>query len=391
MEIFHDIKGRRTKEIPTVQASGSAALPPSQDLQDLYDLVPNASFFTSVSIPGLTDKSPPTSLNPPKSEKYPKLLTTFSEPPLKNSTEIYDTYTVTKQQVTNLEMATKNQAVSPLWYQHRMGRVTASKAHSVLTRRETTCPDNLVKRIVGYTSYDLSKKESVKWGIDNEDECRVEYQKHQSLSHINFTCNLSGFVVNTNHPFLGASPDGIINCQCCGRGTVEIKCPFKHRNVTVQEAAATDKDFCISSSLSLKSNHKYYTQVQFQMYITKCQYCDFVVFTKCKPAPSMVIIRLCIDVDFCKNLIAKCEHFVKNFIIKELVTRELENSTTATTISTDQQDDQSVQTWCICAELEYGRMIKCDNDDCPYQWFHYKCVNIRRKPRGKWFCFSCDN
>ncbi|XP_041361861.1 uncharacterized protein LOC121377829 [Gigantopelta aegis] len=108
---------------------------------------------------------------------------------------------------------------------------------------------------------------------------------------------------------------------------------------------------------------------------------------ECKTAPSMVIVRLSIDVDFCQSLIAKCEHFVNNFVKNELVSRKLENQPVVTSTH---KEDNSDQTWCICAEVEYGRMIKCDNEDCPYQWFHYKCVNIRRKPRGKWFCASCD-
>ncbi|XP_077553350.1 uncharacterized protein LOC144168189 [Haemaphysalis longicornis] len=30
--------------------------------------------------------------------------------------------------------------------------------------------------------------------------------------------------------FFAASPDGLVECSCCGRGVLEIKCPCKHRN-----------------------------------------------------------------------------------------------------------------------------------------------------------------
>ena len=93
-----------------------------------------------------------------------------------------------------------------------MGKVTGTKAHDVLTRRDTTIPDNLVKRIVGYVSYDLSKKGAVKWGIQHEDECRQAYSSHQTHQYINFKIELSGFAINSQHPFLGATPDGIISC-----------------------------------------------------------------------------------------------------------------------------------------------------------------------------------
>lgn len=35
-------------------------------------------------------------------------------------------------------------------------------------------------------------------------------------------------------------------------------------------------------------------------------------------------------------------------------------------------------------------MIKCDNEGCPYKWFHYPCVNIRREPCREWLSASCD-
>ena len=34
-------------------------------------------------------------------------------------------------------------------------------------------------------------------------------------------------------------------------------------------------------------------------------------------------------------------------------------------------------------------MIGCDNDLCPIEWFHFKCVQITSKPKGKWYCPKC--
>lgn len=388
-DIFQQIKGKRTKDIPTVQATGSAPLPPQQVLDELFAIAPNAAFFTSIRDPPQDNTTPET---PITEDKYPPLLSTLQQADQCNidnrCDDILSTYSVSQYQADNLESATRNQSVSSLWYQHRMGRVTASKAHDILTRKATTPAANLVKRIAGYSTYDLSKKQQVKWGIDHEEECRQAYTTHQQGQHIGFDCSASGFVINPRHPFLGASPDGITNCTCCGKGTLEIKCPYKHRNQTVQQAAKNDQDFCLHASLHLKTNHRYYTQVQMQMYITNCQYCDFVVYTKCQPAASMIIVRITIDKDFCQKLINKCDSFVKNSVIPELVTRELENQPVP-----DQEPaniNQSDRTWCICSEPEYGRMVRCDGDLCPYEWFHYHCVNVRRKPRGQWFCTSCS-
>ena len=36
----------------------------------------------------------------------------------------------------------------------------------------------------------------------------------------------AGLFIDPYRPFLGASPDGIVNCKCCGKGVIEIKCPL---------------------------------------------------------------------------------------------------------------------------------------------------------------------
>lgn len=51
-------------------------------------------------------------------------------------------------------------------------------------------------------------------------------------SHANFTVQSSGLVINPSYPYIGASPDGVVDCQCCGQGQLEIKCPFKYRDVS---------------------------------------------------------------------------------------------------------------------------------------------------------------
>lgn len=45
--------------------------------------------------------------------------------------------------------------------------------------------------------------------------------------------------------------------------------------------------------------------------------------------------------------------------------------------------------YCSCNEISYGEMIGCDNNDCPIEWFHFRCVNLTAKPKGKWFCPTC--
>ena len=52
------------------------------------------------------------------------------------------------------------------------------------------------------------------------------YKELRKTTLVRFSIGDSGLVLNPKWPHLGASPDGIVQCECCGRGMIEIKCPF---------------------------------------------------------------------------------------------------------------------------------------------------------------------
>ncbi|KAM4626901.1 inhibitor of growth protein 5-like [Discoglossus pictus] len=54
----------------------------------------------------------------------------------------------------------------------------------------------------------------------------------------------------------------------------------------------------------------------------------------------------------------------------------------------DMPVDPNEPTYCLCHQVSYGEMIGCDNPDCPIEWFHFACVDLTTKPKGKWFCPS---
>uniref|UniRef100_A0A1B0GPL1 Uncharacterized protein n=1 Tax=Phlebotomus papatasi TaxID=29031 RepID=A0A1B0GPL1_PHLPP len=55
----------------------------------------------------------------------------------------------------------------------------------------------------------------------------------------------------------------------------------------------------------------------------------------------------------------------------------------------DMPVDPNEPTYCLCHQVSYGEMIGCDNPDCPIEWFHFACVGLTIKPKGKWFCPKC--
>lgn len=53
------------------------------------------------------------------------------------------------------------------------------------------------------------------------------------------------------------------------------------------------------------------------------------------------------------------------------------------------QRESPEPTYCVCHQVSYGDMICCDNDACEIEWFHFQCVSLTSKPKGKWYCPNC--
>ncbi|KNA10300.1 hypothetical protein SOVF_145710 [Spinacia oleracea] len=51
--------------------------------------------------------------------------------------------------------------------------------------------------------------------------------------------------------------------------------------------------------------------------------------------------------------------------------------------------DPNEPTYCLCNQVSYGEMVACDNPDCRIEWFHFGCVGLKEKPKGKWYCSDC--
>jgi len=47
--------------------------------------------------------------------------------------------------------------------------------------------------------------------------------------------------------------------------------------------------------------------------------------------------------------------------------------------------------YCLCQNVSFGDMVACDNEKCPYEWFHWSCVGLKSEPNGKWYCPVCSD
>ena len=226
---------------------------------------------------------------------------------------------LTPQQIDELERATRDQRLSPAWFSARRHRLTASKFGEILHRRNTTSPDKLVERILHPKSF---KSVQTDWGIEHES---VALQKYVEFQHSTGDPNLSvcpsGFIVCSDYPFLGASPDGAVFSPALPdpHGYLEIKCPYNQRNMTPLDAC-TSAEFCCElgedGQMKLRRSHHYYAQVQGQMAIGKRNWCDFVIYTQ----KNIAVERITFDSSYWSNeLQPKLVDFYDNILAPEIV------------------------------------------------------------------------
>jgi hypothetical protein len=149
--------------------------------------------------------------------------------------DLIESLKLSDQQQLDLNTLTLDQSKSEIWHKHRVGRLTASNFHRIVSRSKTLAnpkcdkdrdASSLLKTVMGLDSKVTTK--AMKHGKTMEPHAKAAYKKAMSHNHKRFIASDCGFVVDRKHPFLGASPDLLVECSCkrnCGKGLCEIKCP----------------------------------------------------------------------------------------------------------------------------------------------------------------------
>ena len=264
---------------------------------------------------------------------------------------------------------------------------TASRLKAAVSTNIAQPSQSLIKAVC-YPESVCFKSDSTTWGCRHEEQARREYESIAQIQHIDLSISKSGLVVHVSYPFMGGSPDGIINCECCGFGMLEVKCPYSCRDTSFREKATESTFFLdeFDGELALNVYHAYYYQVQAQLKLCNAKYCDFVVFRK----EELFIQRIYLDEPFITISLEKCKEFIKVGVLLELVakfySREPISSKSSALGTTDNNE-----LWCYCRGEESGEMFGCDNPDCHILWFHTACLHITRIPKGKCTALNAVN
>ena len=294
---------------------------------------------------------------------------------------------ITSEEATAIELETRGQSSTNTWFQHRAGRITASNFKAAV-RTQTVHPDHLSASLIKRICYPASHKFSsaaTSWGCNHESDALAAYTVIAKSSHTSFTLRESpGLHINPRYPHLGASPDGVVHCECHGNGIVEVKCPYCKRNDTIEDAA-DDPRFCLEKcgdgSLSLKRSHEYFYQVQCQLFVTGMAYCDFVVYTS---KDNLFVQRHVPDTDFwCEN-ISVIDKFYLGGILPELIGKLF---TRAIVHTSDLVPGELI---CYCRKPATATdMLNCCNTNCKVKQYHRQCLGLKTVPKRAWRCPDC--
>lgn len=178
-------------------------------------------------------------------------------------------FQVTQRDIIDIELNTREQSKSVLWMSERAWRLTASKFGDILKATVRRDMDKLCRTIV------FPRQLSVKAIVHGRKYEKTAIRDFELKSCKKVKC--CGLFIDPIYNFLAASPDGLIG----GEELIEIKCPYKGFGKKI----CANRDFPFlyinpsDKRVHLRTDCKYYYQVQGQLGITSRERCYFVVFT----------------------------------------------------------------------------------------------------------------
>lgn len=198
------------------------------------------------------------------------------------------------------------------WHKLRAGKFTGSDFHTLMGNSETK--NNLllkktaerIRRMIVEDTYTNSDMER---GVKLESQARLLYEMktNQTITEVGFVeldewvgCSPDGLIENKEEK-TNEEEEKKINDNYTG-GIIEIKCP---------------KDtVLLHQILNDKVKPEYYTQIQFNLYVTDRQYCDYIAYNENWPLFIKRIDRDEEHINKIKETIEECKKKVLSNIEK---------------------------------------------------------------------------
>ena len=194
---------------------------------------------------------------------------------------------INPDKVTQVDSETREQYLTKDWGTERFYRFTAS-LHKDLKEKKTergfrTLAKQCLEKRQNKATPNYYLKNKMEHGIFFEPQAIKVYTNHFKMIKHPLKYEKCGLVLNTDYYFMGASADGkVIDTALEGQkkfGILEVKCPEQYKEIDPKHAALVSDNFCLHLSLDgelrINKNHVYYDEVQHQLAMTGCHFCDF--------------------------------------------------------------------------------------------------------------------
>ncbi|CAK1589570.1 unnamed protein product [Parnassius mnemosyne] len=215
-----------------------------------------------------------------------------------------------EEERTRIERQTILQSESSEWLELRRSLLTASNFGKVIKMRPDTSCANIVKQLLYKININAAPMQH---GREYEKKALQQLSTQEALD-----IRPCGLYIDPEIPYLGATPDGIIDEETI----VEVKCPITAFKTGLEEAITKKKvNFWIKDklgNLKINKNHNWFYQVQGQLHVTRKAKCVFAVwFSESQPLKTEVIYR---DDDCFENKMkSKLCNFYLNCILPEIL------------------------------------------------------------------------
>lgn len=221
--------------------------------------------------------------------------------------------------VQDVEQMTCGQTENELWFKYRYGRITSSLFSKVCHFRGKSHDNYITREILNDKSNALNTN-AIMYGRQNEIIAKQLFFDMYSHDHVNAKMKPCGLNISVDHPFLGASPDAYLYCKCCGKGLVEVKCSYSHRNETPYDVAS-DPNYHLyrdtNDVVKLRVDSPWYVQIQGQLGVCKARWCDFVFYTDM----GFISDRIYYDECFFNDIVNKCSSFFDKYVHPALLAK----------------------------------------------------------------------
>ena len=223
----------------------------------------------------------------------------------------------TKRVISKISRRTRLQSKSSYWFLYRRCLVSGTMAKRVIRQNELRENNEKLNRIITKTFPNRFMNEAMRYGLLHEENALKALLDLFKTEHRKPKIDAHGVILYDKAPFVGASVDGVLSCECCKKSIlIEVKCPFHLKDTGIENWSILeyfDKD------QNLKRNHTYFNQINLYQGILGIQDAFFIVYAKGK----IIIKEIKFDESFFNYQIKNISQYYMDFYLPTVIGKKI--------------------------------------------------------------------